>query len=372
MSFRQKYVAFLHRKPTGLREELIWMMLKGLAHVYQGLWWVRRLAYRLRILSRRRLSCPVVSVGNITTGGTGKTPIVIHLAAHFISEGLRVAVLSRGYGGKRDQGKPLWVSDGQKLLAGPREAGDEPVLIARKVPKAAVVVCPNRILAGQAVIRRFKPDLIILDDGFQRRYTTHRDLDLVVIDGIQPFSTGRVLPAGLLREPLDALADAGVFILNKADLARSVEDIRTQLARWNPRAPVIESVYRVTGLRDLLTGRKVKPSLLDGVPVGILAGIGNPLSFVRTLAQSNIVVRHAYTLDDHFAYNRESLKGIVDDAKARGLLYLVTTEKDEVKLPKSLAEEIPVLVQEIEWVVTEGMKHWETILKSLQLSGGKD
>jgi tetraacyldisaccharide 4'-kinase len=341
-----------------------------LSHVYLFGWWLKRLAYRLRLIPRRHLPCPVLSVGNLTTGGTGKTPIVIHLAKHFIQRGLKVAILSRGYGGHRKNDQPLWVSDGHKILAGPVEAGDEPVLIAHKVPKAAVIVCADRYRAGMEAVHQFSPDLVILDDGFQRRFSLHRDLDLLVVDGIHPFSTGRVLPAGLLREPLSALADASVFILNKVNFAHSPKDIRTVLTKYNPRAPVVESTYRPSHLRDLLTGKNIKPSILENVPVGVLAGIGNPISFVRTLADFNVVVRHAYPLSDHFEYTPESLESIASDARERGLLYLVTTEKDEVKIPRSFAQKIPVLVLDIDWEVTGGKNHWQTILKSLELTGG--
>jgi tetraacyldisaccharide 4'-kinase len=123
-------------------------------------------------------------------------------------------------------------------------------------------------------------------------------------------------------------------------------------------------------LRDLATGKAVKSSLLDGVPVGVLAGIGNPISFVRTLADFNVVVRHVYPVSDHFAYTPEKLEKIAEDAQKRGLLYLITTEKDEVKIPRSFTEKIPVLVLDIEWAVTGGQNHWKTILKSLELTGG--
>ncbi len=362
------YLKLLHDKPHTRRAKVLFTLLKFLSFLFLTGWWLKKNSYRSGLRPRKRLTCPVVSVGNITTGGTGKTPVVIFLAQHFAAEGKRVAVLSRGYGRKLKKSPLLWVSDGQKILAGPEDGGDEPVLIAQSVPTAAVLVCKDRFKAGMEALKKFKPDLFILDDGYQRRFELHRDLDILMIDGINPFSTGWVLPAGLLREPLGALAEANLFILNKVNLSRNPEDIRTILQKHNPRAYLVESQYRPLVLRDFQTGKEVKPALLDRASVGAFSGVGNPLSFVRTLAEFKVIVRHAYGLKDHYAYTREKLKAILEDAKLRGLQYLVTTQKDEVKLPKDMELDIPILVLEIKWEVTGGKHHWETVLKNISLA----
>lgn len=369
-SIEQAYVKFLQRKRRGLLEEGFFLLLKTLSLFALLGWWVRKGLYSARLLPRRRLGCPVVSVGNLTTGGTGKTPLVIELARHFIAEGKRVAVLSRGYRRKKPVKAPLWVSDGKKVLATVEEAGDEPFLIARKVPGAAVVVHPDRTRAGIEAVRVFQPDVVILDDGYQRRFSLHRDLDLLVVDATNPFSTGWMLPAGLLREPLSALSEAGVFVVSKADLATNLNDIRTILQSRNPRAFVVESRYEPVLLRDISTGQRMNPSHLDGMPVGALSGLATPLTFIRSLAEHKVIVRHAYNFDDHYAFTAEELRKVGRDAMERGLDYLVTTEKDEVKFPPDLVMDVPVLVLEVRWRVTRGEDHWETILKGLCLAAG--
>ena len=368
MDMESAYLKFLHDKPHTWRDRALFSGLKFLSFFFLTGWWFKKAGYRSGLRRRKRLTCPVVSVGNITTGGTGKTPVVIFLAKYFTGQGKRVAVLSRGYGRKHGKKSPVWVSDGKKILVSPEDGGDEPVLIANSVPQAAVLVCKDRYQAGMEALKDFKPDLFILDDGYQRRFELHRDLDILVVDGINPFSTGWVLPAGLLREPLSALAEADVFILNKVNLSRSREDTRTVLTRHNPRAYLVESAYRPLLLKDFQTGKEVKPSLLDRAPVGAFSGVANSLSFIRTLAEYKVLIRHSYSLKDHYNYTKDKLKAILEDAKLRGLQYLVTTQKDEVKLPRDMELAIPILVLEIKWEVTGGKNHWETVLKNLSLA----
>jgi tetraacyldisaccharide 4'-kinase len=368
MDLETSFLKILHDKPRNLAERLFLNALKFFSFVYLFGWWARKITYRSGFFTRKRLACPVVSVGNLTTGGTGKTPVVIALAKHFCEEGKRVAILSRGYRRRKKRRPLIWVSDGQKLLASPEEGGDEPVLIAQSCPQAAVVVGADRYRAGLEVIRSFHPDLIILDDGFQRRFQLHRDLDILVIDGINPFSTGWILPAGLLREPMAALAEADVLVLNKVNQARSPEDIKTVLRHHNPRAYLVESRYHPVKLRNLETGKEVKPGSLDRLSVGAFSGVASPLSFIRTLAEFKVLVRHAYTLRDHYPYTREKLEEILEDARLRGLGSLVTTQKDAVKLPKNLKTDIPILALDIRWEVSGGKSQWDMVLKNISLA----
>lgn len=165
-----------------------------------------------------------------------------------------------------------------------------------------------------------------------------------------------------------SLAEADVLVLNKANQARSPEDIKTVLRHHNPRAFLVESGYHPSHLRNLETGKEVRPGTLDRLSVGAFSGVANPLSFIRTLAEFKVLVRHAYTLRDHYPYTREKLDEILRDAKMRGLGCLVTTQKDAVKLPKNFKPEIPILVLDIHWRVTGGKNHWDLVLKNISLA----
>src|SRR5574337_1360647 len=201
--------------------------------VRKGLYWVawlygiivrfRLWCYRIGWLSTTRLSCPVVSVGNVTVGGTGKTPIVILLTEWLSAKGRRVAILSRGYK-RRSRVRQLLVSDGSRILAGPLEAGDEPFLMAQRCPYALVAVGADRVALGQWVLEQHPIDCIVLDDGFQHR-ALHRDVDLALLDATDAAGLDALLPAGRLREPLTELGRASALVVTRADSRQDVDEL---------------------------------------------------------------------------------------------------------------------------------------------------
>ena len=269
------------------------------------------------------LSRPTVSVGNLTLGGTGKTPFVEHLAARLALDGHHPAILSRGYR-RRSHGTVL-VSDGRGPLVGADQGGDEPVALARALPGVIVVVARRRAEAAQAA-ERLGADVFLLDDGYQH-LSVRRDLDFLLLDARDPFGEGHFPPWGRLREPLSALARADAFVFTRAEKTAPDSTLET-LHRWNPAAPVFHARIRAAGLRD---DRGASPS----VPVDrfvAVCGIARPETFSAALQELGLSPRAILPFSDHHRYRRRDLVRIEQTARSTGSEWIVTTEKDAVKL----------------------------------------
>ncbi len=305
--------------PTGILR----ICLRLLSLPYRGAVAARNRLYDRGILRQERLPCPVVSVGNLTVGGTGKTPTVILLAAMLREKGLRPAVLSRGYGGSARAGVTI-VSDGKRLLTGWRQSGDEPVLIAGAVPGVPVLTGPKRILTGRAAVERFGADVLILDDAFQHR-ALYRDLDIVMVDAACPFGNGFLLPRGPLREPQEALLRAHLLIrTGGAEMVAPPEGM--------PPLPVFRGVHRPRELVEAATGRARPLMELRGVKVCAFAGIGYPEAFRQSLSALGAEVVAFQPFPDHHSYTPPDLEALRRQAGKSGAARLVTTEKDGIRL----------------------------------------
>jgi tetraacyldisaccharide 4'-kinase len=321
------------------------MLLAPLGALYAAAVRTRRALYRTGLLRAHQVDAPVISVGNITAGGTGKTPLVETIARMVLSQGKRACILTRGYG-RKDPGRRVVVSNGQTVLADARTAGDEAFLLAENLlGVAAVISDANRAAAARWAIANLASEVFILDDGFQH-LALARDLDILVIDASNPFGGGRLLPRGRLREPLKAMQRAGCVVITRSNQTTELAWLKETIKPFVGAKPIITSQAKTICLRP------VAPSLeTEGVampqPLGAFSGIGNPQSFLAHLKLDGHAICYTRTFADHHDYQQSDIDEVVTAARANGANALVTTAKDAVKL-RSLSFDLPCYVLEIE------------------------
>jgi tetraacyldisaccharide 4'-kinase len=310
---------------------------------------LRLAAYRRHLLSVSKLDAVVISVGNITTGGTGKTPLVEWVCRVLADEGKRVCVLTRGYR-RQNPKEQVVVSDGHKVLADVTAAGDEPLLLARNLLGVAAVVCnSNRSEAGRWAISNLRSEVFVLDDGFQHLQLA-RDLNIVTIDATNPWGGG-MLPLGHLREPLGGLARADCLVLTRTEGKPDLSSITAKLQKTVGQKPVFHSHMVTTGLRRL-GGETLDPVSAIQKPVAAFCGIGNPDSFFNQLRREGFELAVEQAFPDHHNYQQVEVDRIVAQAKGKGAVGILTTAKDAVKL-SSLHFEVPCYVLEIKILIEE-------------------
>lgn len=324
MTDRAEYFkALVEGKKSGWKDRLLLAALVVLSYPYAMALYLRAALYRVGVLHARRLPRPVISVGNLTLGGTGKTPATAMLASWFIERGRRVAVLTRGYGGSAE-GSVRIVSDGREIFLGPEEAGDEPYLLARKVPGLMVVMGADRYAAGQLALKELEPDIFILDDGYQH-LRLRRDLNLLLMDCARPFGSGRVLPAGFLREPKSAVKRADLVLFTRCGEGATP-------ASPVPGKPVCHSRHRLTGFRSIDGGDPRPFSELKGMRGMAFAGIADPAGFFDGVEKAGAPLVTTLAFSDHICYGDAEISAILRLKTASRSAYMVTTEKDAVKL----------------------------------------
>lgn len=292
-----------------------------------------KLCYKFKIFRSSRIDCPVISVGNITWGGTGKTPIVEYITKKLIAKGKRPAILSRGYKRKVTT-SPLRLRSGQARhhVTSYEAMGDEPFMLKLNLPGVPILVGGDRLKTGRRAIEEHKADTIILDDGFGHRRLI-RDLDIVVIDALNPFGNNQLIPRGILREPLSSLKRADVFLITKVDLAQEsyIEQIRQRLDNINPKALIVESIHNPIGLSDQ-KGNVHSLDYLKGQSICIVSSLASPDSFKKLILNLGANVKLEFCFPDHYVYREADLRKIMASCKAANLKTIVTTQKDTVRL----------------------------------------
>jgi tetraacyldisaccharide 4'-kinase len=283
------------------------------------------------------LPVPVISIGNLTVGGTGKTPVVIELAEWLLRDGKRVAVLSRGY--RRTNRAPmLLVSNGGRILVGPDEAGDEPYMIARRCPQAVVAVGADRYRLGRWVLSQFPADCILLDDGFQH-IRLHRDMDVLLIDATDPYGLDQVLPAGRLREPIEAAGRATAMIVTRAETMADVEQVIGRLRSAVGSLPVTaQIVFQPQSLQSVMTGVGRSLESCRGSTALLVSGIGHTASFRITAARLGLKVLEEVVFPDHHRYTVDEVNHLRHRVADLHADVVLTTEKDAGKLQPYLTQ----------------------------------
>jgi tetraacyldisaccharide 4'-kinase len=302
----------------------------------------------------------VISIGNISLGGTGKTPAVILVAKHLAARGEGVVILTRGYGRTTSQ---------RRILVGGKchwkEVGDEALMLSRFLPTIPIVVGKDRVSGGKLAVERFQPRFVILDDGLQYLRLA-RDVEMVIIDATCPFGNGRLFPGGILRENISALRRAHLFFVTKVNQAANVGDLVAFLQRTYPHASVVQGTYQPSSLRDVRSHDQLSLKFLRGKSVVAMSGIGNHISFERSLEQIGAHLAERVRLPDHHPYRREEVYEAAHLARRAGAQYLVTTEKDEVRMPDLEKVAVPLLSLGIQLQAISGEEQlWDFLERGL-------
>ena len=325
-------------------------ILYGASMIYGKLSQMRYRLYDRGLLRRRRLPCCVISVGNLTVGGTGKTPMTIYMARFFKDIGYRVVILSRGYGGQA-QNKGGIVSDGQCIYLDPDSAGDEAFMMAAKLIGIPVVVGKDRYRSGVIAIKKFQAEIIILDDGYQH-LRLQRDLNLLLLDAQKPFGNGNVLPRGSMRAPISTINQADAVIFTRCPSEKQISGLAKEMdipskAYFTRHIPV---VYKAVAPNNEMNGGSIlslatlEPSAVFGAKVLAFSGIANNLDFRRSLTSLGVQIIEFLEYADHHRYTDGDIKGFQKRGRDAGAEWLATTEKDFYRICHRLDSAMRLIV----------------------------
>ncbi len=370
-AFERFVVDIVYDRRSGRSARMAAVFLNGLSYLFESIVRLRWFLYSNRIFRNRPLGCLVVVVGNLTVGGTGKTPVVEKFARSLHEQGRKVAILSRGYKSRKEPFYRKWwralshisepppkiVSDGETVLLGPREAGDEPYMLARNLPGVHVLVDKNRVKAGAYAIRRFGCDTLLLDDGLQY-LPLKGSMNLVLVEKTNPFGNRRLLPRGILREPISHLKRASYVFLTKSDGGAS-DEMEALIHRHNPEVEIIECAHRPTHLRSLDLARELPLETLRDARVGAFSGIAVPEGFEAFLREQGASVRYNRRFLDHHWFSVQDLREVAEGARSIGVDFLVTTEKDAVRIAPGTDLGLPVYFLRLEIALLRGAKDFE-------------
>ncbi|MBO7146265.1 MAG: tetraacyldisaccharide 4'-kinase [Lentisphaeria bacterium] len=378
--FEQFFIEVIRER----RHDSLSMYLKGILFVasrfYRRAVQFRLWMYNNRVIRNRAIGCLVVSIGNVTCGGTGKTPVVEVFARTLSQKGRKVAILSRGYRSKNrslltkikmkfssDKGEipPRVVSDGKNLLLDSITAGDEPFMLASNLKNVAVLVDKDRVKSGLYAIEKFGTDTLILDDGFQY-LNLKAHINILLVDSTSPFDNHHVLPRGLLREPIKNIRRADYIFLTKSDGSARLRHLKAFLRRQNHMAEIIECCHRPQYLEDVYDrGKQMPLSALKGKRLASISAIANPASFNGFLSElgGNIVKETHFA--DHHRYRQQEMIDFINAAKNADAELIVTTEKDAVRMPRLDRRDIPIVFLRVQIDILSGQENFDQCISRI-------
>ncbi len=381
LQFAEFAIDVVYERRQGKRAFLLGVFLHALSLIFNFLAQLRYFLYRKRILKDQPLGCLVVVVGNLTMGGTGKTPVVEKFARSLHQRGRKVAILSRGYKSK-DQRKeslfgkiwrnyatgappppPKVVSDGKAVLLDSELAGDEPFMLARNLPGVVVLVDKDRVKSGHYAIREFGCDTLVLDDGFQYLPLKGR-LNLLLVDKSNPFGNQKLIPRGVLREPVKHIKRASYVFLTKSD-GQPDPELEALIRKHNPKVDIIECAHKPQFLSEVNGSQRLELDELKKRRIGAFSGIAIPESFEAFLRNFGANLLYTKRFLDHHRFNPEEIDEIFQEAADADLDFIVTTEKDAVRIPPDMKFPIPLYFLRLEIEILQGVDDFEEAVSKI-------
>ncbi len=372
------FLSVINGQRPGRWAEGLRCVLKHLAHIYKALVAGRHFLFDKGIFRHHTLGCQVISIGNLTVGGTGKTPVVEVFARALQKEGRTVAILSRGYKkvehsfwkrlvdqitGRERRRAPRVVSDGKELLLDSAMSGDEPYMLATNLRNVAVLVDKDRVKSGRYAIDKLHCDTLVLDDGFQYRALKHH-MEIVLVDSTNPFGNGYCLPRGLLRESIGNIRRADFIFITKST-GKDMDALKARLQALNPTAEISECAHRPKYLQNVYTGERQNLDFLKGRTVALVSGIASPEGFESEIIRRGGIMVYLKRFADHHRYTQQEIINLINKSKKQQASVIITTEKDAVRFPKIERQDVPIYFLRVEIELLSGVEDFNACISRI-------
>jgi tetraacyldisaccharide 4'-kinase len=374
------FLEIIFEQRRGKKAALARSILFGLSKIYQFGLMIHRFFIQARLVRDSTLGIQVIAIGNLTFGGTGKTPVVEKFARELQRQGRTVAILSRGYRSRpqplgemflnklllrEDSTPPRVVSDGRNLLLDSDTAGDEPYMLASNLKDVVVLVDKNRVKSGRYAIEHYGCDTLLLDDGFQYWRLAGRRQDVVLVDCQQPFGNEHLFPRGTLREPPSHLARANVIFITKSDGNTAV--LRERISLYNSAAGIIECIHAPLYFEDVFTGERKDLDFVRGLRLASLSGIAQPESFEQSLVKLCRELVYSKRFADHHRFSQQEILNAINRSKKRQADVIITTQKDAVRFPKLDRRDLPIYFMRVEIKILSGAEDFDDCVRKICL-----